>query len=159
VAETEKTEVGQGSVSKGAFLVKTKDVRVSPGGLITGTTTVKSEDELEGFTGVVWVELRDKDGNPVYHARVLCRGVNLSQSQTESWSHSAPPDSAAKSHRVVIHHGRMGCDRDRWDEALDKLEKAGEVAGTWAEAYVSSQGGGAAGGTPTEPTEGTASTR
>ncbi|HEY7635353.1 MAG TPA: hypothetical protein VH763_07410 [Gemmatimonadales bacterium] len=152
--ETKSTEVGQGSVSKGAFLVKTKNVRVSPGGMITGETTVKSEDELEGFTGVVWVELRDKDGNPVYHKRALCRGVNLSQSQHESWSISAPPDSAAKAHQVVIHHGRMGCSRDRWDEALDKLKKAGEVAGTFAEAYVASQGGsagGQTGGSTTQP--------
>lgn len=141
----QKTEVGQGSVGKGAFIVKTSDVTVAPGGMINGTTTVKSEDLIEGFTGVVWVELLDHDRIPVFHKRALCRGVNLNQSPTERWTVSAPPDSAAKAHHVRIYHGRMGCDRDRWDEAPDKLKKAGEAAGAWAEAYATYQSGGAAG--------------
>lgn len=124
------TTVGRGT-GNGKFLVTTRDVKLGSTGVITGWVKVHSEDYIEGFTGVAWFELLDHRGEPLHQDRVICRGVNQRSGSTERWENRVPPEVAVQTRTIRMYHGRMGCGRDRFSEAMEDLKQAGEAAGAW----------------------------
>ena len=125
-----KNCVGEGT-GKGCFRMETSEVRVSHTGLTTGKTKTISEDVISGFTGATWVQIYDRNGNPLAIRRAGCWGVNMRSGRTEAWSVQFPADTVGMASKAGVWHVQSPCDRDRWDAIMDKAKKAAEVAAAW----------------------------
>ena len=135
-----KNCVGEGP-GKGCFRMETSELVVSNNGRIAGQTHVISDDALAGFTGATWIRLFDRDGQEVVApTRAGCWGVNMRQGRTEVWDFQIPAGAAVRIATVKVSHVNSPCDRDRWNDALDKASKTLEVAGKVLELYLASQG-------------------
>jgi hypothetical protein len=147
-------------------------VKLSPGipnadpGRIDGTTKIWTNNNAQGFTGGVKVQLQDRNGSVLqWDMPVQKYGVNANNpvsqagapsSRTVDWHFQVPANVLANVSRIRIiqRHTPEG----RWDQTIEMAKELGEVLQTYAEVYttVAGAGGGSpsAGvpGGPTQPT-------
>jgi hypothetical protein len=148
-------------------------VKLSPGvpnadpGRIDGTTRIWTNNNAQGFTGGVKVQLQDRNGSVLqWDMPVQKYGVNannpVSQAGAPSdrkvdWYFQVPASVLSYVSRVRIIHRHTP--EGRWDQSIEMAKELGDVLKTYAEVYttVAGAGGGAptaTGGTsgPTQPT-------
>lgn len=151
-------------------------VKLSPGvpnpnpGRIDGTTRIWTNNNAQGFTGGVKVQLQDRNGSVLqWDMPVQKYGVNannpVSQAGAPSdrkvdWYFQVPANVLSYVSRVRIIHRHTP--EGRWDQSIEMARELGDVLKTYAEVYTTvagagggSPGTGMPGGTgsgPTQPT-------
>ena len=137
-------------------------VKLSNTGVLTGTTRTWTNNEIQGFTGGVRVELQDRDGNvlkwdmPVQTYGVNAKALTASapSSRTADWRFEVPAEIVNQTARIRILHRHTPQGR------LDHFVEIAWELGKLAEFYVGlakdvgevGSGGQAPSGTgPTEP--------
>lgn len=140
IADTGETVVGRGA-GKGRFIMRTRGLRLSNDGSVSGRTEVKSGDFISGFTGSLWLRVADADGQEIALTKAGCWGVNLRSGREAAWRVQIEERALAAA-GVEVWHLHDSCGIDRTGAFLDDVERAAEVAGTIAEAYVTASAGG-----------------
>jgi hypothetical protein len=123
-------------------------VILSNTGRIDGTTKTWTNNNAQGFTGGVKVQLQDKDGNILqWDMPVQKYGVNANNpvsnasapsERKEDWHFSVPTDVLNQVGRIRILQRHMP--QGRWDEAIEMAKELGEVLQTYSQVYTSVQG-------------------
>jgi len=131
--------VGRGAAN-GCFSMRTFNVKVSNTGIVSGTTKVTSDDDIDGFSGNVEIFLLKKDGNVLVMQHAGCWGVNVRSGREVVWSFN--PDTAlvrqAESVQVFQYHD--SCGRDRTKAFFAELQAGAQAAAPIVQVLVSSSG-------------------
>jgi len=125
-------------------------VKLSNTGRIDGTTRTWTNNNAQGFTGGVKVQLQDKDGNVLaWDMPVQKYGVNANNPVSNAsapserkadWNFPVPTEILKQVSRVRIIHRHTP--EGRWDQSIEMAKELGEVLKTYAEIYTTVSGGG-----------------
>jgi hypothetical protein len=108
--------------------------KLSNTGVVSGTTRTWTNNEIQGFTGGVKVELQDRDGNvlkwdmPVQTYGVNAKALTASapSSRTADWRFDVPVEIVNQTARIRIMHRHTP--QGRLDEFVDIAWKLGKLA-------------------------------
>jgi hypothetical protein len=109
-------------------------VKLSNTGVLTGTTRTWTNNEIQGFTGGVKVELQDRDGNvlkwdmPVQTYGVNAKALTASapSSRTADWRFDVPAEVVNQTARIRILHRHTP--QGRLDQFVDIAWELGKLA-------------------------------